>query len=211
MSLPRVNARRRRYLTADEVELLAAEAQRPPITRADSDLAEAYRAYATAVLVLAYCGLRWSELAALRTEHVDLVRRRLNISEGVTEIDGGTLSWGTPKSHEARSVPLPRFLADELDTLLADRAGRDLVFTTVHGDVLRNRNARRSWFDRAAASISQQGPTPHELRHTAASLAVSSGANVKAIQRMLGHASGAMTLDTYATCSSPTSTQSQIA
>src|SRR6187402_1250698 len=39
---------------------------------------------------------------------------------------------------------------------------------------------------------------PHELRHTAASLAVSAGANVKAVQRMLGHASAAMTLDVYA-------------
>jgi len=39
--------------------------------------------------------------------------------------------------------------------------------------------------------------TVHELRHTAASLAVSSGANVKAIQRMLGHKSAAMTLDLY--------------
>jgi site-specific recombinase XerD len=38
----------------------------------------------------------------------------------------------------------------------------------------------------------------HELRHTAASLAVSAGANVKAVQRMLGHASAAMTLDVYA-------------
>ena len=35
-------------------------------------------------------------------------------------------------------------------------------------------------------------------RHTAASLAVSAGGNVKAVQRMLGHASAAMTLDTYA-------------
>jgi integrase len=40
--------------------------------------------------------------------------------------------------------------------------------------------------------------TPHDLRHTAASLAVSAGANVKAVQRMLGHASAAMTLDVYA-------------
>ncbi|TFC30258.1 hypothetical protein E3O53_10030 [Cryobacterium sp. TMT2-18-3] len=37
--------------------------------------------------------------------------------------------------------------------------------------------------------------TPHDLRHTAASLAISAGANVKAVQRMLGHASAAMTLD----------------
>jgi len=38
---------------------------------------------------------------------------------------------------------------------------------------------------------------PHKLRHTAASLAISSGANVKAVQSMLGHASAAMTLDRY--------------
>ncbi len=40
--------------------------------------------------------------------------------------------------------------------------------------------------------------TCHDLRHTAASIAVSSGANVKALQRMLGHKSAAMTLDVYA-------------
>ncbi|TFI45018.1 hypothetical protein E4P29_04570 [Rhodococcus sp. 1R11] len=36
------------------------------------------------------------------------------------------------------------------------------------------------------------------MRHTAASIAISVGANVKAVQRMLGHASAAMTLDLYA-------------
>ena len=64
--------------------------------------------------------------------------------------------------------------------------------------MLRNRNARRDWFDAAAAAIGEPGLTPHELRHTAAPLAVSAGANVKAVQRMLGHASAAMTLDRYA-------------
>ena len=39
--------------------------------------------------------------------------------------------------------------------------------------------------------------TVHDLRHTAASLAVQAGANVKTIQRMLGHTSAAMTLDVY--------------
>ena len=53
-------------------------------------------------------------------------------------------------------------------------------------------------FDRAAADVGLEGITPHELRHTAASLAVSAGANVKAVQRILGHASAAMTLDVYA-------------
>ena len=40
--------------------------------------------------------------------------------------------------------------------------------------------------------------TPHDLRHTATSLAVSAHANVKAVQRMLGHAKASMTLDIYA-------------
>jgi integrase len=129
---------------------------------------------------------------------VDLMRRRVEVAEAVTEIDGGTIVWGTPKSHERRSVPIPRFLADELMPHLAGRAGDDLVFTAPAGGVMRNRTARRAWFNRAATAIGEPGLTPHELRHTAASLAVSAGANVKAIQRMLGHASAAMTLDRYA-------------
>lgn len=61
----------------------------------------------------------------------------------------------------------------------------------------------QGWFANAvkrAQTIDLSIPrlTPHDLRHTAASLAISSGANVKAVQRMLGHASAAMTLDTYA-------------
>lgn len=58
------------------------------------------------------------------------------------------------------------------------------------------------WFAGAVKRCRQEDAlfprvTPHDLRHTAASLAISAGANVKAVQRMLGHASAAMTLDTY--------------
>ncbi|MGH8963692.1 MAG: tyrosine-type recombinase/integrase [Jatrophihabitantaceae bacterium] len=196
-SLPRSASRRRRYLDASLVELLATEAAAPPLGRRQSASDGAYRTNGLAIFVLAYCGLRWSELAALRVEHVDVMRRRLNICEAVTEINGGKLAWGTPKSHEARSVPLPKFLAEELTAHIAGRDRRELLFTTVNGEVLRNRNARRSWFDRAVAAVGEDGLTPHDLRHTAASLAVSSGANVKAVQRMLGHASASVTLDIY--------------
>ena len=55
-----------------------------------------------------------------------------------------------------------------------------------------------SWFLRALAAAGLERMTIHDLRHTAASLAISSGANVKAVQRMLGHAPAAMTLDVYA-------------
>jgi integrase len=66
------------------------------------------------------------------------------------------------------------------------------------GTWLRNHVFRVGWFDPAATAVGLGGLTPHELRHTAASLAVSAGANVKVVQRMLGHASAAVTLDIYA-------------
>ena len=61
----------------------------------------------------------------------------------------------------------------------------------------------KSWLSGAVQRCQAADPafprvTAHALRHTAASLAISAGANVKVVQRMLGHASAAMTLDTYA-------------
>jgi integrase len=182
VDLPRVVKRPRRYLTAEQVAALA-------------DAAGPGR---VAVLVLAYCGLRWGELLGLRTRRVDLMRRRITVAECIVEVNGGRVTWTTPKTHESRSVAIPRFLVEELAVHLAGKAPDDLAFTTATGSVLRNRNARRAWFDAAASAIGVTGLTPHELRHTAASLAVSAGANVKVVQRMLGHASAAMTLDTYA-------------
>jgi integrase len=73
----------------------------------------------------------------------------------------------------------------------------DLVFTAPECGVLRNTNFRPRFFDPAAEKIGLLGLTPHELRHTAASLAIAAGANVKAVQLKLGHASAAMTLDIY--------------
>jgi integrase len=72
------------------------------------------------------------------------------------------------------------------------------VFTSPQGGPLRLNNWRRRVVDPACAACVLSDLTPHDLRHTAASLAVSAGANIKAVQRMLGHASAAMTLDVYA-------------
>ena len=75
----------------------------------------------------------------------------------------------------------------------------DRVFVSARTQMpIRNQSFRRYWFNDAAAEIGIPGLTPHELRHTCASLAVSVGANVKALQKMLGHASAAITLDVYA-------------
>jgi len=71
------------------------------------------------------------------------------------------------------------------------------VFTAPAGGALRASNFRRDVFASAAADASLAGVTPHALRHTAASLAIASGANVKVVQQMLGHKSATMTLDLY--------------
>jgi integrase len=72
------------------------------------------------------------------------------------------------------------------------------VFTAPTGGPLRLRNLRSRVFEPACQEAGLSNLTPHDLRHTAASLAIAAGAQVKAVQRMLGHASAAMTLDVYA-------------
>lgn len=124
------------------------------------------------------------------------MRRRAAIVEAVAEVHGKAI-FGTPKSHQSRSVPIPRFLVTDLAVHVAGRPAEDFVFSAPRGGVLRLRNFRRAGFEPAVAAA-QLGPmTPHALRHTAASLAIAAGANVKVVQTMLGHKSATMTLDLY--------------
>lgn len=97
----------------------------------------------------------------------------------------------------------------ELAARMEGKGREDLVFQAPAGGVLRIATFRTRVFNKAVEKlrgIDDDGeptkdwprPTLHDLRHTAASLAISAGANVKAVQTMLGHASAALTLDTYA-------------
>jgi integrase len=186
INLPRKLKKQRSYLSHDQVQALADE------SGANSNL----------VLFLAYTGLRWGEAVGLRVNSVDLSRARVLVRQNAVNV-AGTIIAGTPKSHESRSVPFPEFLARSLTLLCLGKEGSSLVFgdgvnflpTPTHGDGwfagARNRSHAKD------ASFPEK-LTLHDLRHTAASLAISAGANVKAVQRMLGHASAAMTLDTYA-------------
>lgn len=191
VKLPRRQHSPRGYLTHVQVE----------------QLADAIGAQGVVVLFLAYTGLRWGEMAALRVQDFDMLRRRVSVTRGVAEVKG-KLVWSTPKTNERRTVPFPAFLAEPLAARMVGR-GRDAL---VFGDgkvVLRNSTWRPRVFNKAInqlCNLDDDGlsttdfpkVSPHDLRHTAASLAISAGANVKAVQTMLGHASAAMTLDTYA-------------
>lgn len=180
VNMPRAGKPSKRFLTMTEA----------------LDLAEASGQGRLVILTLALTGLRFGELVALRVGRVDLLRRRIDVVESASEV-GGVLHRGTTKTHQRRSVPIPRFLVDELAALAAGKGGEDLLFTAPGGGPVRLMNFRRRVFDPAVRAAGLDGLTPHELRHTAASLAVSAGANVKAVQRLLGHASAAMTLDVY--------------
>jgi len=170
------------------------------------ELAEAAEPYGLLIRFLAYTGLRWGEMSALRVGSLDLLRRRMRIRSAFVEVHGKLIE-GTPKTHQKRTVPLPRFLVDELARHVEGKSPDELVFTTPNGAPLRNTNFRRRHWDKAVTAAGLDGLTPHDLRHTAASLAVAAGANVKSVQRMLGHASATMTLDVYAACSGTTSTR----
>lgn len=149
------------------------------------------------VAVLCLTGLRFGELAALRVRRVDVTRRRLDVVETLGEING-KLVTGTPKTHQRRSVPFPRLLVPRFEAACAAKASDDYVFSSPLGGPLRLRNWRARVFEPACSKAGIADLSPHDLRHTAASLAIGAGANVKAVQTMLGHASAAMTLDVYA-------------
>lgn len=148
-------------------------------------------------LVLAYAGPRWGEATALQVHDVDLLRSRLMVRRAFSEV-GGKLELGSTKTHATRNLPLPTFLRAELEPLLVGKSTTDLLFTGPEGGPWRNSNYRSRRFNPAFEAAGLPGMRIHELRHTAACLAVQAGANVKAIQRMLGHSTAAMTLDVYA-------------
>ena len=97
-------------------------------------------------------------------------------------------------------MPLPHFLAEQLGAYLADRphSPEDLVFTMPGGGPLRASQWGERYFRPAVAATGlPEGLRVHDLRHTAASLAIRENASVKIVQAMLGHRSATQTLDRY--------------
>lgn len=180
--LPAKGIRDRRYLTHAEVRMLA----------------EASLGRDALIYSAAYLGLRWGELTGLRVKDVDLTRRRVQVAHTISR-NGRQVVHSTPKNHERRTVPVPAFLTPMLADLTNGRDGDECVFTNQDGGILSRPRKSKGWWRHALlASGVGLDFRPHDLRHTAASLAVQVGAHVKAVQRMLGHKSAAMTLDVYA-------------
>lgn len=181
VELPKVEREEMRFLTPDEVATLV------------DSMAPQYRAL---VLVGAYCGLRIGELAGLKRDRVDLLRRRLEVAEIATEVRGHIVI-GPPKTRAGRrSVPIPRFVADALAEHLAVTSG-DIVFPSPDGGYLRSNNFRRRYWHPAVTAAGLDGLTPHALRHTAVAFWIDAEASPKEIAARAGHASVVTVLDRY--------------
>ena len=172
LSAPRGEGRLPRVLRQDELTVLLDD----PRPSADADPAR--RARDDAVLELLYgSGVRVAELCALRVDDLDLDR-------------GRAVVWG--KGGKQRAVPLSAPAVDALRRHLAGAidgaTAPGVLFVNQRGHALTPRDVRRI-LDRRAAS-----PThPHALRHTFATHLLDGGADLRAVQELLGHADLATT------------------
>jgi integrase len=171
------------YLTAGEVAALAR------VCGAQGDV----------VLFLAYTGLRFGELTGLNVEDVDLSARRVRVRRSMTQV-GGKLVEGNPKSEAGRrSVPIPERLMPALKVRLDARTPDAPAIASPKGSRLSLENWKRAvdW-RRSATEISRPDLRVHDLRHTYASLSRRAGADLRLLQKAMGHASITVTAHTYA-------------
>lgn len=154
-------------------------------------------AYRALVLTAAGTGMRWGELAGLPRNRLDLLRRRLEVTQTLVDVNGA-LSFGEPKTALSRRyVSLPPTLLTVLTAHLQGHTG-ELVFTNEDGAPLRRSNFHaRIWRPATAAAGFVPAPRFHDLRHSHVAMLIAAGAPIKAIQHRLGHASIVMTMDRY--------------
>lgn len=143
-------------------------------------------------LVMGLTGLRWGELVALRVRDlIEVPRPTLRISRSAPD---GHEPRNRTKGGKARSVPLADELIPIVESWAADKEPDDLLFTTDRGTRLHESNWRRA----VGWRHSCRGRRVHDLRHSAATIWIRAGLDVKTVQTWLGHASAQTTLAIYA-------------
>lgn len=155
--------------------------------------------------ILITCGLRRGELFGLTWDCIDFKEKLLTVKQNVTYADH-QVNIGTVKTPtgEYRKIPLTDPLIKLLQEFKAsefqDRKFNKKAFLFhTEGDYLFPQNptyiTKRMKKDIKKLDISDV--SPHDLRHTAATLLLHSGADVKTVQDILGHADSSTTLNYY--------------
>jgi integrase len=146
--------------------------------------------YRAAVLIAAWCGLRFGEIAELRRRDIDLDGGLVRVRRAVTHVDGQPVV-GVPKSHAGvRDVAIPPHLIEPLADHLRRHVprGRDaLLFTAPGGGQLRGDGVLHEAFHAARAAAGRPDLRFHDLRHTGATLAAATGATLAELMRRIGH------------------------
>ncbi|WP_329169675.1 site-specific integrase [Streptomyces sp. NBC_01685] len=144
------------------------------------------------ILLAAFTGLRFGELAALQRHDVDLERRTVAVRRALAETRTDGILVKAPKSAAGvRTVAFPASLTESLAAHLAAYAepGRTgLVFTGARGGQLRRNNFRRLWL-RALETTGLGDVHFHDLRHTGNTLAATGGATTRELMQRMGHSS----------------------
>jgi integrase len=146
------------------------------------------------IVLAAFSGLRWGELAALRRCDIDLEAATVRVPRKLAALRN-RMEFGPPKSDAGvRVVALPAAAVTALRPHIKEHVGEELdalVFTGTKGAVLRTGNFRRAvkW----AASVKAAGIAGdfhfHDLRHTGNTLAAASGASTRELMHRMGQSS----------------------
>jgi integrase len=159
------------------------------------ELADACGArYYAMVLLACFCGLRWSELVALRRRDIDVATATVRITRQLTEVNGQTPLFTPPKTAAGRRVVvIPAPVLPAIEDHLGEHAlpGPDgLLFTSPHGQVLRHTSFRSRVWIPAVTATGLTGVHFHDLRHAGNNLVAEAGASLRELMDRMGHASG---------------------
>jgi integrase len=184
----------------NKIALPKTDKSRPTVALTPEELSRFAKAcgdYETLMLLAGLSGLRWAELIGLQVQDFATDGRYVQVTRSLSEVNG-VFHEGSTKSGQTRVVYLPGLLHSRIEVLLVGKAESDLVFTNSVGNPISLANFTKRVFKPAIELASIPRITPHDLRHTAASNAISAGANVLIVANMLGHSDPAITLKRYA-------------
>ena len=155
-------------------------------------------------------GLRQGEILGLRWQDIDLERRTLKVQRALQRVDGRSQLVDPKTSRSRRTLPMPSLVhaallqqrsdqdeARELAGALWEEEIPGLVFTTALGRPRYGTSVTHT-FHRLLAEAGVRQRTFHTLRHSAATLMLASGVDLKTVSTMLGHSQIGLTADTYA-------------
>ena len=156
--------------------------------------------FQAAVTVAAGAGLRQGELFGLSVDRVDFLRRTITVDRQLVTVTGEGPHLASPKTESSRrTIPVPDVVLSAMSAHLSKfPTGPDgLIFTTERGQPVTRNRSGHLWRAAAKRAKLPEDTSWHDLRHFYASVLIRAGESVKVVQKRLGHASAAVTLDTY--------------